>query len=336
MPLNENYLIFDSIFDWCLKIYTGKQIKEKCLKLGCSLKKLTILSCTEKEEIQEYFTSKRSKSAYLFSEDLPPSRDDRLNFKEGRRLESLPKLNQLKEAKEKAKLIHAFANHELLAIEMMARNYLMFGEFLCIEPEILKEYIGSMIEEQSHFQQYCQLLQFWDVQFGDFHMSSMFWNAFKKVKNINQYFSLMSLTFECANLDYAQFYSEFFDHLGDYKVSNVLKRVYLDELKHVSLGYKFLKKKSNSILIEHLTLNEDLELTPEEIWNVYLYHMTYLSPMTPGKSIGKNFNKKWRLEATIHPTFVENLIKYLKSHNDTHFGQVHRKIEKKVSVKTIW
>ena len=74
------------------------------------------------------------------------------------------------------------------------------------------------------------------VEFGDYPLNDFFWRQLSDIDSFDDFFATMSLTFEAANLDFANFYQKVFSEIGDQKTANILKIVYEDELTHVKLG----------------------------------------------------------------------------------------------------
>ena len=142
----------------------------------------------------------------------------------------------------KALALHTFANHELLAIEMMACALLIYPH----DTDELKKFklgiVKSLKDEQKHFKLYIERLNALGFEFGDFPLNDFFWNQMHSLKTPSQYFAAMALTFEAANLDFAYFYKHIFSELGDDKTASILNTVLEDEITHVALGVNFLNR----------------------------------------------------------------------------------------------
>ena len=136
----------------------------------------------------------------------------------------------------KALALHSFANHELLAIEMMAAALLIYPHH---SPELLqfkKGIISTLKDEQKHFSLYVDRLNSIGYEFGDFELNEFFWSQMGLLKTPQEYTSVMALTFEAANLDFAYYYKKEFEKLDDKVTADILDIVLKDEISHVAFG----------------------------------------------------------------------------------------------------
>lgn len=200
-----------------------------------------------------------------------------------------PKAKSLSETDKKAQAIHSFANHELLAIEMMAAAILIYPHKSEEDIRFKKGILTALEDEQKHLSLYIGRLNELGYQFGDFPLNDFFWRQMEKLKTPAQYLSVMALTFEAANLDFAQYYSRIFQELGDEKTAGILKIVLDDEVSHVSFGSHWLKR-----------WREDRSL-----WNYYLETLPW--PLTPARSKGIGFDPDLHQRAVNDPDFHEHL-----------------------------
>jgi hypothetical protein len=99
----------------------------------------------------------------------------------------------------------------------------------------------------------------------------------------------MALTFEAANLDFAQHYSRIFQELDDHKTADILKIVLDDEISHVSFGSHWMKR-----------WRED-----KTLWNYYRENLPW--PLTPARSKGIGFDPDLHQRAVNDPDFHEHL-----------------------------
>lgn len=152
-----------------------------------------------------------------------------------------PKKNELRKSMQaRGRLLHFFANHELLAIETMALVLLRFPE----APVAFREGLfRTLQDEQRHLQAYLGRMQEYGVPFGSVPLSLYFWNALKSIGSPLEFVAGMSLTFEQANLDFAAEHAEFFEReLSDDQTARLLREVHDDEVKHVAHGWKWFQK----------------------------------------------------------------------------------------------
>ncbi len=136
-------------------------------------------------------------------------------------------------------VLHRFANHELMAIELMALALLRFPD----APRAFRRgIVGALFEEQEHFSLYLERMQALGCALGEVPSSPMFWDMLSPMSDPQDYVVGMSLTFEQANLDFARHYRGVFARVGDRATADVLNRVYEDEIGHVKLGLVWFRR----------------------------------------------------------------------------------------------
>lgn len=200
-----------------------------------------------------------------------PARPSELAFPSGSHRATLPSRKQLEQETSRGHLLHFFANHELLAIELMALALLRFPD---AGMRVRRALVGTIFEEQKHLRLYIDRMQELGVGFGEIPVNAFFWNSLSKMNCMEQYFAGMSLTFEQANLDYALFYHKLMTQLQDESTAAILKTVLQDELGHVALGLTELRR--------HRTHEQDLFET-QRSW--------LLPPLTMERAKGLHFNR---------------------------------------------
>lgn len=212
-----------------------------------------------------------------------PTRDSKIPFSDKR--SSFPK--NLKESSARGKAIHFFANHELLAIEMMAAAILAFD----LDVIAQKRLLSTIVDEQKHFTLYQNRMNEFGTQFGDYPLNDFFWRQLVKVKNFEEFYALVALSLEQANLDFASYYIEVFKELQDEKTVKVLEIVLADEERHVSFG------------VQHLDKAKDGEL-----WDYYRSLLP--ENFTPARAKGIVFNESSRKNSGMDPEFIEKMKNY--------------------------
>jgi uncharacterized ferritin-like protein (DUF455 family) len=138
--------------------------------------------------------------------------------------------------------IQIFANHELLAIEMMAAALLVYPHKTDEDIRFKKGIVVALKDEQKHLALYVQRLNELGFEFGDFSLNDFFWRQMEKLPTAAHYTAVMALTFEAANLDFAQYYADVFRNFGDDRTAGILDQVLEDEISHVSFGTHWMKK----------------------------------------------------------------------------------------------
>ena len=222
---------------------------------------------------------------------LVPARSTQLEMSEKR--QKFPKVGNFKNELVRGQALHFFANHELLAIEMMAAAIIKCGNQKTKEfKQVAKGILHAIKEEQKHLRLYINRMNEFGVEFGDYPLNDFFWRQLSEINSFDDFFATMSLTFEAANLDFADFYQKIFSEIGDKKTANILKIVYEDELTHVKLGSFWLNKWKE---------NKDL-------WSYYLDHLP--EGITPARSKGIAYQESHRKKAGLSSDFIFNLTHY--------------------------
>ena len=113
---------------------------------------------------------------------------------------AFPGLHELENARTRGHVLHFFANHELLALELMALMLLRFPE----APTSFRMGIfRTMVEEQGHLRMYREQMERAGVAFGEIPVNAFFWRVLRDVESPLAFVTGMSMTFEQANLDFA-------------------------------------------------------------------------------------------------------------------------------------
>lgn len=149
-----------------------------------------------------------------------------------------PGADALQREVERGRALHFFANHELLALELMALTLLRFPQ---APANFRRRTVTTMREEQKHLRAYLARMQALGVEFGEIPVSPFFWRCLSDVDTLSQYVSGMALTFEQANLDFALHYEAAFATVGDRETATLMREVYEDEVGHVKHGLSCLR-----------------------------------------------------------------------------------------------
>jgi len=151
----------------------------------------------------------------------------------------LPHPHSLHQKEMRIRCLHAFANHELMALEMMAWALLAFPE---ADSSFRRGLAHILMEEQEHFRLYSQRLENMGTRFGELPLNDHFWRAAQEVNNPLDWVCAMHLTFEQANLDHAPFFGELFQEVGDVESAELMQTIFEDEIRHVRFGHRWLTK----------------------------------------------------------------------------------------------
>ena len=197
----------------------------------------------------------------------------------------------------RARALNAFANHELLATEIMACALLIFPHNTDELKRFKRGIIKSLTDEQKHFSLYTNRMNDLGFEFGDFPLNDFLWKHIHQIKTPSEYLAIMALTFEAANLDFAHFYENVFREHGDIKSANILKVVYDDEISHVGFGVNYL----------------NLWKQDKTLWEYYTEVLPF--PLTPARSKGNLFVEEARVKSKMDADFIKNVKDYRSDFN---------------------
>lgn len=249
----------------------------------------TILSGSNLED--KYLSAHVDWSSWKeFSLPTLPGRAGRLKFSD--KQIKFPKAPNLHETQKKAIALHSFANHELLAIEMMAAALLIYPHKTDDDVRFKRGILSALKDEQKHLGLYIKRLNELGFEFGDFPLNDFFWRQMPKLQTPAQYTAVMSLTFEAANLDFAQYYADIFRSYGDLETARVLDIVLEDEISHVAFGSHWMKRWR----------------ADKDLWDYYMITLPF--PMTPARSKGIGFDPIIHQKAMNDEVFTEKLRLY--------------------------
>lgn len=231
---------------------------------------------------------------------LLPARPEELSFerKSGPR-PRLPTDANLVNEESRGVLLHFFANHELLAAELMALALLKFPE---APVEFRNGLAKTLREEQRHTRWYMSRMSECGVTFGEYPVNGFFWDAVSGMENPLDYVSRLSLTFEQANLDYSLHYSKILQQCGDTKSASILRKIYEDEIDHVGYGLHWFRQWKD----------------PEQNdWDALKTRLLF--PLSPARAKGNRaqFNAAGRSAAGFDDDYIRNLRHFERSKGRT-------------------
>lgn len=220
---------------------------------------------------------------------------------------AFPSVRELSNPRRRGEVLHFFANHELLALELMALALLRFPE----APESFRRgLLRTLLEEQSHLRLYLSRMQELGIGFGELPLSDYFWKSLSGMRSPLDFVVQMSLTLEQANLDYSLFYRNEMEAVGDHSTAAILERVFREEIGHVRHGVAWFNRWRQG---------HDPH-RPESDWEAYRRLLP--PPMTPQRAKGLGLRpslapdsrglfqdraRDARLEAGLSPLFVSEL-----------------------------
>jgi uncharacterized ferritin-like protein (DUF455 family) len=181
--------------------------------------------------------------------------------------EAAPSEGRLADPLERGRLLHAFANHELLAIELFALGLVRFPD----APASWRAGVAATIgEEQRHLAAYLARMAELGVRFGDAAPSGFFWSCLAASRSPLELVAGLSLGFEQANLDFAAHWASALRAVGDEPSAALLDRVLADEVGHVRHGVVWLERWKGAVQ------------SPWDAWRAALR-----PPLTPRRARGR-------------------------------------------------
>lgn len=217
-----------------------------------------------------------------------PGRPDVLRMRRSEGRAPFPPIHRLVDEEQRGRLLHFFANHELLATELMALVLLKFPE---APTAFRRGIVRTLQEEQTHTQWYLTRMEQCGVQFGELPLNRFFWDAVAPMETPLDYVTRLSLTFEQANLDYAKHYSAILREAGDPQTAAILDQIYRDEIAHVGYGLRWFRR---------------WKADGHSDWDAYRSQLHF--PLSPSRGKGNApFNAEGRLQAGLDQEFVREM-----------------------------
>lgn len=215
-----------------------------------------------------------------------PGRPRELPLRDPRPRVPFPRESQLDRPEARGVVLHFFANHELLALELIALALLRFPD---ADPGYRRGLAAILQEEQAHLRLYVERMAEAGVAFGDVPVNAFFWDCLAAAPSVSAFTAGLSLTFEQANLDFAAHYAEAFRAAGDEATARVLDRVLADEIGHVAHGLRWFRR-------WHL---------PGRFWEEWVGALP--APLTPARAKGIGFRRAPRRAAGFDDATLDRL-----------------------------
>ncbi len=181
--------------------------------------------------------------------------------------------------------LHTFAHHELQALELMALALLRFPD----APTDFRQGLARIIQdEQRHFRLYQARAEHWGTGLGDVGASHFFWDTVAGIETPSAFLAALSLTYEQANLDFAQYWKAAFSQIDDPLTAGVLQEVYDDEIRHVQHGLTWFGRLSGAT-------------------DFQTYREALVFPLSAGRGKGPIFDRAGREAAGFSPEFIDEM-----------------------------
>ena len=198
--------------------------------------------------------------------------------------EPFPRERDLRDAGARGRALHFFANHELLAIELMALALLRFPD---APGAFRRALVATIRDEQRHLSLYLERMRELRVELGELALGGFFWRTLAPVEHPREFVAQMSLTFEQANLDHARRYAMLFDELGDPQTAALMRSVYEDEIRHVHLGATWMRK-----------FEPDVDL-------LEAHRRALVAPISLRRARGRRFDRQGRERAGLPAAYID-------------------------------
>ena len=202
-------------------------------------------------------------------------------------------VRQLHTEKQRGLVLHFFANHELLALELMALALLKFPR---APAKFRRGLLQTLRDEQEHVRLYRRRMREVGVDFGQMPVSDFFWRSIATMETPLDFVARLSLTLEQANLDYAVYYAGLYRRLGDEATATILDRIYRDEIGHVKHGLVWFNRWRDPRLSE---------------WEAF--KRVLRDPLSPSRARGIGFNQEGRQRAGLSDEFIAELQLFARS-----------------------
>ena len=198
----------------------------------------------------------------------------------------VPPIQGMRDPQQRARILHALANHELQAIELFAWAVLAFPD---TPIAFRRGLVAILADEQRHLRLYLERLAAHRVTFGDQPVTGHFWNKLEHLTGPCEFVCAMNLTFENANLDFAGDYARAAREVGDDATAVALDQVHEDEIRHVHFGWVWLRRLTGT----------------DDAWQAYLAHVK--PPLGPARARGARFDREARRRAGFDDDFIAQL-----------------------------
>jgi len=216
-----------------------------------------------------------------------PARSTDLKFAERRTAPGLPRPGALHDPARRAVAHHILANHELQALEVMARTALLFP---AAPAEFRLGLAAIMQDEQRHTRMHIERAAVLGLSFGALAVNGYIWKQSLTFRCVLDYLATLPLVFEGRNLDHTLELAGQFDAAGDARSSALMRVIHRDEIEHVRFGLEWLRR---------------LKPAGQSDWQAFSEHLEW--PLRPSRARGELFQREARRSAGMTDDFIDCL-----------------------------
>jgi len=206
----------------------------------------------------------------------------------------------LADPRARGRALHFFANHELLALELMALALLRFAD---APPAFRRGLAATIRDEQRHLSLYLERMRALGTQFGELPLGGFFWRTVAALDEPRAWVAHMSLTFEQANLDHARYYREAFAARGDPTSAALMDAVYTDEIKHVGFGLHWFRSWRDPERADQADDGDGDGDNDDEL--IERHAAALVAPVSLRRARGRGFDRAGRARAGLPPTYID-------------------------------
>lgn len=197
-------------------------------------------------------------------------------------------------ARARARLLHAFAHHELQAAELMCWALLAFPD---APAELRRGLRRIALDEIRHLDLYRIQIERLGFHFGAFPVRDWFWERVPQAQSISAFLAVMGMGLEGANLDHSEAFAERFREAGDEEGARAQELVGREEIAHVRFGVHWFRILQGESTGRTLASDEEFERWVEHL----------PPPLSPLLMRGKTIARAARLEAGLSEAHIEQL-----------------------------
>lgn len=223
-----------------------------------------------------------------------PAREPGLRMRGGSA--ALPRPGQLEDPSHRIRCLSRFAHHELMAVELFAWALLRWPT---LPPALRRGFLSALVDEQRHCRLYLARLEAHGGVFETDDHSDYFWRQVPAIAaspaGPRAFLAAMGLTLEQANLDFTLTYRDGFAEAGDLESARVCQLVHDEEIAHVALAARWMKRLGDA---ESIDSNQtDLDR--------YLAAVPF--PLGPARAKGRRFEIAPRRRAGLSQAMIDHI-----------------------------